>query len=106
MENKFFKHFKDGNIVYRMVDERTKEIVKLENRKEFALYKKYKECNLVLYSKEIVALNPDVDKTYGFKYTYQIVPDITKRYKKTEYGEIYIDSDQLIGEFITTIKDN
>jgi hypothetical protein len=107
MEKKYFTHFKDGKIIYRMVDERSKteHICNLEKTK-FFLYRKYKPCNLVLYSKEIIALNPDVDKSYGYKYTYQIVPDPTKRFIKLSIDEVFADNDILIGEFITTIKDN
>jgi hypothetical protein len=106
MEKKFYRYFKDGKIVYRMVDERTKEVYIENGEGQIVLYSKYKPCNLVLLNKEIVALNPDVDKSYGYKYTYQIVPDPTKKFIKTKMSEVYIDNDILIGEFITTIKDN
>ena len=39
------------------------------------------------YSKEKVALNPDVEKSYSYKYTYQIVPDPNKRVVKTKKNE-------------------
>ena len=39
MENKFYRYFKDGKIVYRMVDERTKEVyVENEEGRQIVLY--------------------------------------------------------------------
>jgi hypothetical protein len=106
MEKKYFRHYKDGEIVYRMIDESFNVLYRKGGKYYFGDNIKYKPCSLVLYSKEIVALNPDVDKSYGYKYTYQIVPDPTKRFYKVSRYEVCINDDALLGEFITTIKDN
>jgi hypothetical protein len=106
MEKKFYTHFKDGKIIYRMVDEKSKVSYQVSNSPSFDLYTKYKDCSLVLYSKDIIALNPDVDKTYGYKYIYQIVEDPNKNFKKISVRDVFIDADDLIGEYLSTIKDN
>ena len=99
----FYRIVKDGKIQYMMVDNRNKfKLMFL--RDNLILYKKSKPCNLVLESKTLVALNPDVDRSYGFEYKYKIVPDPHKKFKKVPRHVQWINSDILIGEYITEIK--
>jgi len=63
-------------------------------------YTKYKPCHLEFIDKKLVALNPDVDRSYGYKYNYKIVCDTDKR-AKSDYVPVY----NLIGPDIFDIKD-
>ena len=104
MENEkklFFRIVKDGKIQYMMVDEKSDNSYPFDKIK---LYEKSKPCNLVFESKTLVALNPDVDRSYGFEYKYKIVPDPHKKFRKVPRHVQWINSDILIGEYITDIK--
>jgi hypothetical protein len=104
-EKKYFRTYKDGKTCYNMIDVKSLETFSMNNG-ELKLYSKYKQCKLVLQTKELVALNPTVDKSYGYKYTYKIVPDKTKKFHKVSRHDFYIDEDELITDTLTTIKDN
>ena len=97
----FFRIVKYGKIEYRVVDEKTDVTFLDEN---IRLYGRSKPCKLVLDSKTLVALNPDVDRSYGFEYKYKIVPDPHKKFKKVPRHVQWINSDILIGEYIKEIK--
>jgi hypothetical protein len=72
----------------------------------YKMYRKYKQCKLELQTKELIALNPTVDKSYGYKYTYKIVPDKTKRLCELVKFSTWVHEDELITDTLTTIKDN
>ena len=95
-EKKFYKTFVDGKMEYRMLD--------MKNYEEFSIFNKSKPCTLELESKKLVALNPDVDRSYGFLYTYKIVPDKTKRFT-VDKGR-FIHEGILEGDIYTKIKSN
>ena len=67
----FFKTYENGKFNYRMVNIKSKVAM---------YYKTSKPCHLEFIDKELVALNPDVDRSYGYKYNYKIVPDKGKSY--------------------------
>jgi hypothetical protein len=112
-EKKYFRTYKDGKTCFNMVDVNLKyhcEHKEYENDNEdpirYVMYKKYKPCKLELQTKELIALNPTVDKSYGYKYTYKIVPDQTKRFRKFVRFTEWIHENELITDTLTTIKDN
>ena len=84
-----------------MIDEKSGLPYLYDNR---MLYGKSKPCKLVFDCKTLVALNPDVDRSYGFEYKYKIVPDPHKKFRKVPRHVQWINSDILIGEYITEIK--
>ena len=92
-EKKFYRTLENGKICYRMVDLKSKTSM---------YYKRSKPCHLELDNKELVALNPDVDRSYGYKYTYKIVPDPNTRFG---FKYEFVNEDVLIGEFVSEIKD-
>jgi hypothetical protein len=104
-EKKYFRTYKDGKTCYNMVDVDSVDVYDVPNG-SIKLFDRYKPCILVLHTKELIALNPTVDKSYGYKYTYKIVPDKTKRFRNVSIGYQCISEDELITDTLTTIKDN
>jgi hypothetical protein len=105
-EKKYFRTYKDGKICYNMIDTNSAVLCGIQRLGLTTYYKRYKQCKLEFQTKELVALNPTVDKSHGWKYTYKIVEDKTKKFHKVSRHDIYIDEDELITDTITTIKDN
>ncbi len=100
-ENKlFYNTYENGKLTYRMID--AKSDIRTIAGGSIIIGAKTRQCKLEFYSKELVALNPDVDRSYGFKYTYKIVPDPNKRFRK-QYN-IYLKKDELTDELVTEIK--
>jgi hypothetical protein len=54
--------------------------------------------------KKLVPLNPEVDRSYGFEYTYKIVP-LAEKFRKVKRHEQYVCKDRLVSETVTEIKD-
>ena len=100
-EKKFYIDYncKDGKMSYFMVD-----LKSVEDYGVIHLYPKYKPCKLVFDNNKLVALNPDVDRSYGFEYTYKIVP-LAEKFRKVKRHEQYINRDRLISDTVTVIKD-
>ena len=93
-ENKFYITYENGAIAYRMLKKGypTGSMIWKE---------KTKPCKLELISTEIVPLNPNVDKSFGYKYTYKIVPDHTKKFTTTT---LCMHADELIGEYVQCVR--
>lgn len=71
----------------------------------FNFYNKYKPCQLVLDSKELVPKEDESnDKAYQYKYTYKIVP-LKGRFIKIPVHNPYIYEYQLIDEYVVFYKD-
>ena len=93
-ENKFYITYENGAIAYRMLK-------KGYPMGSMIWKEKTKPCTLELVSKEMVPLNPNVDASFGYKYTYKIVPDPTKKFTTTR---LCMHADELIGEYIQRIR--
>jgi hypothetical protein len=113
MEKKYFRTYKDGKTCFNMVDVNAYHQCEHRNYGDedadpirYVEYTKYKQCKLELQTKELVALNPTVDKSYGYKYTYKIVPDQTKRFRKIVRFTEWVHEDELMTDTFTTLKDN
>lgn len=98
-EKKFYIDYENGKMVYKMVD-----LNSVEDYGVIHLYPKYKPCKLVFDNKKLVALNPDVDRSYGYEYTYKIVP-LAEKFRKVKRHNFYVNRDRLVGDTVTVIKD-
>jgi hypothetical protein len=105
-EKKYFRTYKDGKTCYNMIDVDSCVQCGIHGLELTTYYKRYKQCKLELQTKELIALNPTVDKSHGWKYTYKIIEDKTKRFHKVSRCDIHICEDELITDTLTTIKDN
>ena len=93
-EKKFYRTIENGKICYRMVD--------INNKMHNMYYEKYKNCHLEFDNKELVPLDPDNSRSYGYKYNYKIVPDVGAKFN---YSGNVIDARTLIGDTVSEIKD-
>ena len=98
-EKKFYRTIENGKICYGMVDLKCEEVYG-----HIHIYPKYKPCHLEFIDKELIALDPDHSRSYGFKYNYKIVPS-TERFRKVHKHEQFIHGDMLIGDTVSEIKD-
>lgn len=98
-EKKFYRGIENGKISYFMVDLKSVEVYG-----HIHVYPKYKPCHLEFIDKELIALNPDKDRSYGYRYNYKIVPS-TERFRKVHKHKTYVHKDMLITEDISEIKD-
>jgi hypothetical protein len=98
-EKKFYIDYKDGKMSYFMVDLKSVEVYGVIH-----IYSKYKPCKLVFDYKKLVALEPDLNRSYAFEYFYKIVP-LAEKFRKVKRHEQYVCKDRLVGETITEIKD-
>jgi hypothetical protein len=104
-EKKFYIDYEKGKMVYKMVDLKSVDQYGIPGYGLTNFYSKSKPCKIVFDHKELVALNPDADRSYGFKYFYNIVEDPDKRFSKVKRHEQYINSNRLVDKIITEIKD-
>jgi hypothetical protein len=104
-EKKYFRTYKDGKTCYNMIDVNNGEVHFIPTGK-YKFFGRYKPCTLELYTKELVPKDATKTKDFAYKYTYKILPDKTKRFRKVSRGDQYICEDELITDTLTTIKDN
>jgi hypothetical protein len=92
--NLYFKVIENGTIKYKMID--------IKSDFYGLWYNRCKNCDLVLESKALVPMDKTT-KRYGYKYTYNIVPDVNDKFKKCQLVDKRILSDdydyKIIEEF-------
>jgi hypothetical protein len=89
--NLYFKTIENGEIKYKMID--------IKSDFHGLWFNRCKNCDLVLISKTLVPMD-ETTKRYGYKYTYQIVPDVNSKFKKCNLVDKRILADDYEYEII------